>query len=31
MKIVYGNGEEKDDNIKLCKDDKGDWRVDAGK
>ena len=32
MKVVYGNGEEDNDEaVKLIKDDKGDWKLDAGK
>ena len=31
MKIVYGDGEEKNDVMKLRLDDAGDWRIDAGK
>lgn len=32
VKLVYGNGEEKDgEAIKLCKDDSGNWKVDVGK
>ncbi len=32
VKLVYGNGEEKDgETVKLCKDDGGNWKVDAGK
>ena len=31
MKIVYGNGEEKTDKVKLKKNDKGEWRIIWGK
>lgn len=31
MKLVYGNGDEKQENLKLRKTDSGDWRIDAGK
>ena len=31
MKIVYGDGEVKNDTMKLRLDDAGDWRIDAGK
>lgn len=31
MKIVYDNGKEDEDNIKLIKDEKGEWKIDAGK
>lgn len=31
MKIVYGNGDEDNETVKLRKDDKGDWKLDAGK
>lgn len=31
MKIVYGNGEEKTEKVKLAKNDKGEWRITWGK
>ena len=31
MNIVYGNGEEKKDSMKLRKDDSDKWLIDAGK
>ncbi len=32
VKLVYGNGEEKDgETIELRKDDSGNWKVDSGK
>ena len=31
MKIVYGNGDEKQEDMKMRKTDSGDWRIDAGK
>lgn len=31
MKIVYGNGDEKNEKMKLRKNEAGDWRIDAGK
>jgi hypothetical protein len=31
VKLVYGNGEESNDPIRLKRDDNGDWKVVAGK
>lgn len=31
MKITYGNGKEKNETIKLRKDDKDNWKLDIGK
>ena len=31
MKITYGNGKEEETDIKLCKDDKGEWKLDLAK
>ena len=29
--IIYGNGEEKDDEMKLIKTESGEWMIDSGK
>lgn len=31
VKMVYGDGSEKEDDVKLKKDEKGDWKLDMGK
>lgn len=31
MKVTYGNGEVKDEEIELCKDKDGNWKIDMGK
>ncbi len=31
MKLVYGNGEEDNNPVKLKRDDNGEWKVDVGK
>ena len=31
MKFIYGNGTEDTDNIKLRKDDDGNWKIDMSK
>lgn len=31
IKIVYGNGEEDTNSVKLIKDENGDWKLDGGK
>lgn len=31
MKIMYGDGSDKEDDIKLKKDEQGNWKIDMGK
>lgn len=31
VKTVYGDGSEKEEDVKLKKDEKGDWKLDMGK
>lgn len=31
MKITYGDGSEKEEDVKMRKDENGDWKVDMGK
>lgn len=31
VKMVYGDGSEKEDDVKLKKDEKGEWKLDMGK
>lgn len=31
VKMVYGNGEEEEEDCKMIKDEKGNWKMDIGK
>jgi len=31
IRITYGDGEEKEDTVKMMKDEGGNWKIDAGK